>query len=177
MPLKTSSKISTHTLTWSVTSPPRANVCYQYEFQLTRSRGAWHFAKSPAPEPRNFNSHAHVERDERLNSFLFSLHISTHTLTWSVTERNRSDLSHWVFQLTRSRGAWLATGTNYQEASAFQLTRSRGAWHGENVQTGFKRDFNSHAHVERDDNLLMLIRNIRRFQLTRSRGAWPSHPV
>ena len=33
----------------------------------------------------NFNSHAHVERDESLNLLSDCVTISTHTLTWSVT--------------------------------------------------------------------------------------------
>ena len=33
----------------------------------------------------NFNSHAHVERDLRQVLLELSLTISTHTLTWSVT--------------------------------------------------------------------------------------------
>ena len=33
----------------------------------------------------NFNSHAHVERDQLLKITMLSLSISTHTLTWSVT--------------------------------------------------------------------------------------------
>ena len=32
-----------------------------------------------------FNSHAHVERDNRTVMYKDGLHISTHTLTWSVT--------------------------------------------------------------------------------------------
>ena len=77
---------------------------------------------------KNFNSHAHVERDEAgikpmpyvtisthtltwsvtlLTLALFTrLTISTHTLTWSVTSACRkADISHFLFQLTRSRGA------------------------------------------------------------------------
>ena len=34
----------------------------------------------------NFNSHAHVERDYNLPLFISSPFISTHTLTWSVTQ-------------------------------------------------------------------------------------------
>ena len=57
--------ISTHTLTWSVTSP--------------KSEGSFQFAY--------FNSHAHVERDIKCTmNDCFDL-ISTHTLTWSVTFR------------------------------------------------------------------------------------------
>ena len=33
----------------------------------------------------NFNSHAHVERDEIIMTFFAYKFISTHTLTWSVT--------------------------------------------------------------------------------------------
>ena len=36
----------------------------------------------------NFNSHAHVERDQLLKITMLSLSISTHTLTWSVTLRD-----------------------------------------------------------------------------------------
>ena len=55
--------ISTHTLTWSVTS-----MCISK------------FAQ------RDFNSHAHVERDSRRNQSAAYGLISTHTLTWSVTD-------------------------------------------------------------------------------------------
>ena len=55
--------ISTHTLTWSVTS---ADFCYLLYLDY-------------------FNSHAHVERDEVQMSFTEMQVISTHTLTWSVT--------------------------------------------------------------------------------------------
>ena len=33
----------------------------------------------------NFNSHAHVERDEIVRNWINAQSISTHTLTWSVT--------------------------------------------------------------------------------------------
>ena len=36
----------------------------------------------------NFNSHAHVERDEVAENSYIHMEISTHTLTWSVTCRN-----------------------------------------------------------------------------------------
>ena len=35
-----------------------------------------------------FNSHAHVERDVNVTSLAGALYISTHTLTWSVTEQH-----------------------------------------------------------------------------------------
>ena len=54
---------------------------------------------------KNFNSHAHVERDSRYNSNRSILKISTHTLTWSVTFKEDFRLAYIRFQLTRSRGA------------------------------------------------------------------------
>ncbi len=147
-----------------------------YRFQLTRSRGAWHWkGVTRNGFKNNFNSHAHVERDCLADWLKYeNVIISTHTLTWSVTIIWNFCEIFYKFQLTRSRGAWLkiswdmqlvklfqltrsrgawrfATGTNYQEASAFQLTRSRGAW----------------LHVKKLENYQIL------FQLTRSRGARP----
>ena len=55
--------ISTHTLTWSVTTDISA------------------IANAIA----DFNSHAHVERDTDSPAVHVSVPISTHTLTWSVT--------------------------------------------------------------------------------------------
>ena len=39
----------------------------------------------------NFNSHAHVERDIKSGTIEYTLEISTHTLTWSVTYGGRGD--------------------------------------------------------------------------------------
>ena len=126
------SQISTHTLTWSVT------ICF------------WWWFCQPT--------------------------ISTHTLTWSVTNCNSSPDFDKRFQLTRSRGAWRQTHINRRRSLRFQLTRSRGAWrqqywmlqwrfrfqltrsrgawHRRNTQISQGTyNFNSHAHVERDDDL------------------------
>ena len=79
-------KISTHTLTWSVTCIIDKTIRF-VKFQLTRSRGAWPLEYSDSRgQTGNFNSHAHVERDLIcLKSQKIIIHISTHTLTWSVT--------------------------------------------------------------------------------------------
>ena len=53
----------------------------------------------------NFNSHAHVERDEIVRNWINAQSISTHTLTWSVTEFLVTRNENIGFQLTRSRGA------------------------------------------------------------------------
>ena len=61
--LNSARDISTHTLTWSVTTIYSGIVaCYMY-----------------------FNSHAHVERDRTYLWYTIDTVISTHTLTWSVT--------------------------------------------------------------------------------------------
>ena len=96
-----------------------------------------------------FNSHAHVERDHIVRRYKSASKISTHTLTWSVTEY------HEYFVLNSSISThtltWSVTGdlvleflgldisthtltwsvTTYlvklSEEIIFQLTRSRGA--------------------------------------------------
>ena len=88
-----------------------------------------HYYRLKGEEIKNFNSHAHVERDlEKIVATLQLYKISTHTLTWSVTYQedifpyyNNDFNSHAHVE----RDSGFATGTNYQEA--FQLTRSRGA--------------------------------------------------
>ncbi len=103
--------ISTHTLTWSVTDIFARTQSWK-PFQLTRSRGAWrqwqilrdslshfnshaHVERDPRrtgkyAESWNFNSHAHVERDAEKDKLCKEFVISTHTLTWSVTEEFES---------------------------------------------------------------------------------------
>ena len=54
------------------------------------------------------------------------------------------------FQLTRSRGAWRSCDTFGGKTCKFQLTRLRGAWHRSCCHSHRRRHFNSHAHVERD---------------------------
>ena len=76
--------------------------------------------------------------------------ISTHTLTWSVTWIFLPNHNGRIFQLTRSRGAWLFVLLLLASALQFQLTRSRGAWLGYFFLTITDGYFNSHAHVERD---------------------------
>ena len=168
--------ISTHTLTWSVT---REGIDYVFcwQFQLTRSRGAWRFSEKLKRTLSNFNSHAHVERD-------FS---AIRLLTVLV-----------LFQLTRSRGAWPQQIWKSVQTFSFQLTRSRGAWPVGSSSVGsssvisthtltwsvtcrfflcrlFICHFNSHAHVERDSLITFSYFNQFAFQLTRSRGAWRQH--
>ena len=98
-------RISTHTLTWSVTV---AACEYRYEEDDFNSHA--HVERDDQDElrkaqERHFNSHAHVERDQDSAATIRLIGISTHTLTWSVTCRVVLNHSIVLFQLTRSRGA------------------------------------------------------------------------
>ena len=142
--------ISTHTLTWSVTRKILKTLLI-WAFQLTRSRGAWQYGTSEYPvsftfqltrsrgawlwwlletfRHQHFNSHAHVERDVlSIHIWLCFLYFNSH----AHVERDRS----------RSR--------NERKMKIFQLTRSRGAWLMCVIPEILDTYFNSHAHVERD---------------------------
>ena len=85
-------KISTHTLTWSVTN---LSCCFLRAFAISTHTLTWSVTSSLnviSPVSNDFNSHAHVERDKATGSITFSYFISTHTLTWSVTWELRSHL-------------------------------------------------------------------------------------
>ena len=78
-------KISTHTLTWSVTTdivrhePMYRNFNSHAHVERDGKYGLCRYGT------RNFNSHAHVERDAYSFYRSAAWKISTHTLTWSVT--------------------------------------------------------------------------------------------
>ena len=192
VPLCLSFQISTHTLTWSVTEflvTRNENI----GFQLTRSRGAWRKSKSYKYLQSDFNSHAHVERDNRQSKAICNGFISTHTLTWSVTDCFDLKCSLMLFQLTRSRGAWLPllifnpVRVNFNSHAHVERDLSLSRIIDD------KSYFNSHAHVERDianpilgskivisthtltwsvTHQLKCFIILQIFQLTRSRGAW-----
>ena len=101
-------QISTHTLTWSVTSHYQRNSFHMGHFnshahverdeqhnecQCCRNNFNSHahverdcFRGLLQRQALHFNSHAHVERDKYLKWQEDHQEISTHTLTWSVTE-------------------------------------------------------------------------------------------
>ena len=76
----------------------------------------------------DFNSHAHVERDHLTILFAFGKKISTHTLTWSVTETIPDvDTICTDFNSHAHVERDLNVMTEISVPSIFQLTRSRGA--------------------------------------------------
>ena len=120
----------------------------------------------------NFNSHAHVERDDLVKNLKERYPISTHTLTWSWLLGDKVvNCSCLISTHTLTWSVTISSCINTIE-DIFQLTRSRGAWLRRSGNGGFLLYFNSHAHVERDGNTLCCFACLSLFQLTRSRGAW-----
>ena len=145
-----SSFISTHTLTWSVTICGRNPGAYAFYFNShahVERDVLWTLDKWYG---WNFNSHAHVERDSFPHFFHHHWHISTHTLTWSVTLP--SSISRKLIFISTHTLTWSVTlwATITVFINPFQLTRSRGAWLYTYIHIYMHIHFNSHAHVERD---------------------------
>ena len=81
--------ISTHTLTWSVTVFLSLGVVISIISTHTLTWSVTHTFYYGVVEVEHFNSHAHVERDKWYAHTNYKHHISTHTLTWSVTMEER----------------------------------------------------------------------------------------
>ena len=157
-------QISTHTLTWSVTHMVIV-VGNSELFQLTRSRGAWRHERKKRHDTRYFNSHAHVERDFGVQVSLICMnYFNSH----AHVERDIADEYGYEkysrFQLTRSRGAWRAENGN--DYFAVIISTHTLTWSVTCKEKGFTIwicHFNSHAHVERDDNITTIVSMIRNF--------------
>ena len=144
----------------------------------------------------HFNSHAHVERDDKRTKQARYKHISTHTLTWSVTENGFKNKT--MELISTHTLTWSVTWQHRTHLNSHGHFNSHAHverdWqilplllrrHYFNSHAHVERDlqrcnfknficyFNSHAHVERDLILKILNNFILIFQLTRSRGAWP----
>ena len=120
-------QISTHTLTWSVTSHYQRN-----SFHMGHFNSHAHVERDEQHNEcqccrNNFNSHAHVERDFQPLPSLHRLSISTHTLTWSVTALSIDSLT--AINISTHTLTWSVTGSSIllNHNTLFQLTRSRGA--------------------------------------------------
>ena len=143
------------------------------EFQLTRSRGA-RLGRSPrsSADRQNFNSRAHVERDEIVVMGVAIGSISTHALTWSATmpdknyifqildfnsrahvERDCFTFAHFYIFLVISTHAltWSATSTGNTHYEYFKISTHALTWSA--TCTNKRRS------------------GLSAFQLTRSRGA------
>ena len=165
-------KISTHTLTWSVTDVFARNTRHPIISTHTLTWSVTLYIGTLCGW-KLISTHTLTWSVTIIPSKTIPWQkISTHTLTWSVTK--------WKLCIWQNMG--------------FQLTRSRGAWRLPLFLTQRLLHFNSHAHVERDLPLKYFYihsQNISThtltwsvtcasikqppnpiFQLTRSRGAW-----
>ena len=79
-------RISTHTLTWSVTQQETKKLYMNLHFNSHAHVERDRVTCVSCENIFNFNSHAHVERDMDNLTALYTRIISTHTLTWSVTK-------------------------------------------------------------------------------------------
>ena len=121
----------------------------------------------------NFNSRAHVERDEVAGmAEPVSVEISTHALTWSATPftlRALKDMEISTHALTWSATRYAVIdkiGQSNFNSRAHVERDGRGL-----PGRGLHRNFNSRAHVERDTWNGINTEPRKSFQLTRSRGA------
>ena len=124
-----------------------------YAFQLTRSRGAWHCNVATFQILFVISTHTLTWSVTNIViNFRYAFKISTHTLTWSVTHIWRNLQTYkGVFQLTRSRGAWLASSTDL--ATPATISTHTLTWSVTVIFfifVEYVQNFNSHAHVERD---------------------------
>ena len=99
----------------------------------------------------NFNSHAHVERDLAFNITLCILPISTHTLTWSVTNLSCCFLR--AFAISTHTLTWSVTCYLNHLNTPLRISTHTLTWSVTQDLAPMRqstRYFNSHAHVERD---------------------------
>ena len=97
----------------------------------------------------DFNSHAHVERDKQAVYMQMSHDISTHTLTWSVTRATNG--SKTVNRISTHTLTWSVTD---------------GA-----ISAGLTGVISTHTLTWSVTNMTDLEKSMVEFQLTRSRGA------
>ena len=60
----------------------------------------------------NFNSHAHVERDNGYGETIVVQAISTHTLTWSVTLSEKNRLA--LYEISTHTLTWSVTAYSFR---------------------------------------------------------------
>ena len=99
-------RISTHTLTWSVTKQAMSGVMLYY---ISTHTLTWSVTLQPwwlPPMCQNFNSHAHVERDgNTLDVLCDTANFNSHAHVERDMQRRYGENCRGKFQLTRSRGA------------------------------------------------------------------------
>ena len=107
----------------------------------------------------NFNSHAHVERDYFHCENVAENCISTHTLTWSVTNP-KLGTNMYKFISTHTL-TWSVTyvrlDTAKIDSSISTHTLTWSVTRSSTVISYCNSNFNSHAHVERDPPMQRIV--------------------
>ena len=124
---ETATTISTHTLTWSVTVALAHSETVPADFNSHAHVERDADVQEARHGKWDFNSHAHVERDKNAYLAWLEIFISTHTLTWSVTLSCFGIGKQW--EISTHTLTWSVTCSLYDYGThlLFQLTRSRGA--------------------------------------------------
>ena len=175
------------------------NTDTEEKFQLTRSRGAWHTTGAGTAIVFNFNSHAHVERDnlpqfllnsyhyfnshahvERDVEFSMFLKVYSHFNSHAHVERDylRQVLSELSLTISTHTLTWSVTYPMQPFTKTHIISTHTLTWSVTGAFVPFTNSdwyFNSHAHVERDTTDFRMAYDSTTFQLTRSRGAWLLH--
>ena len=79
-----------------------------------------------AGETLNFNSHAHVERDNVGYRIGMAVRISTHTLTWSVTCCGRQFMR--LTAISTHTLTWSVTDFSISQQTNFQISTHTLTW-------------------------------------------------
>ena len=144
-------RISTHTLTWSVTGNKLSKVkiidisTHTLTWSVTATILILWNQKCISTHTLTWSVTVGLCMIQEYST------ISTHTLTWSVTLENYGEINPQAFQLTRSRGAWPQDGRLFHQHSP--NFNSHAHVERDVLKTGLSQHlwhFNSHAHVERD---------------------------
>ena len=102
-------------------------------------------------DEHDFNSHAHVERDILMGYTGSISNISTHTLTWSVTNSFQWDYIPMI--ISTHTLTWSVTSYARNEHHTSGHFNSHAHVERDEITAFLNKhngDFNSHAHVERD---------------------------
>ena len=103
---------------------------------------------------RYFNSHAHVERDMIIWQHFRNMRISTHTLTWSVT--NDTLYKYLPCFISTHTLTWSVTWSGKSCIAALFISTHTLTWSVTRslaLRVCSTSNFNSHAHVERDEQV------------------------
>ena len=119
----------------------------------------------------NFNSHAHVERDIFLINCLKATSISTHTLTWSVTQQDKH--SEHIDSISTHTLTWSVTCIQLMNMEKNAISTHTLTW---SVTLCFLKKkehilISTHTLTWSVTDLIVVIFLSILFQLTRSRGA------